>query len=293
MAATECFHNVLHFIQTSSLNYRIELSPFSATIHLKNSFLKDKNGNPITFPPSITQSVHIKTETDKIVEAQENRSKILQANLENVMSDSEKLSKSNINLENEIQALQTKLQASKLSIELAKKGLSKDDDECHVEQIVEEQKQELSEISFRNETLEALLKKANRNLLENQTKAKAELVESKKAFKAEIKAWRKDLGEERSAKLKLESKLEKLTQKNESFEKKSNKKTIVKPASDPSEDEIVKPTFDPLEDEIYCTICAEPISDYVPKYFLGTEMNPACERCQDSSISSDSDVDIT
>ena len=89
MAATECFHNVLHFIQTISLNYRIELSPFSATIHLKNSFLKDKNGNPITFPPSITQSVHIKTETDKIIEAQENRSKILQANLENVMSDSD------------------------------------------------------------------------------------------------------------------------------------------------------------------------------------------------------------
>ena len=247
--------------------------------------MKDKNGNPITFPPSITQSVHIKTETDKIIEAQENRSKILQANLENVMSDSEKLSKSNINLENEIQALQTKLQASKLSVELAKKGLSKDNDECHVEQIVEGQKQELSEISFRNETLEALLKKANRNLLENQTKAKAELVESKKAFKAEIKPWRKDLGEERSAKLKLENKLEKL--------KKSNKETIVKPASDPSEDDIVKPTFEPLEDDIYCTICAEPISDYVPKYFLGTEMNPACERCQDSSISSDSDVDIT
>ena len=35
------------------------------------------------------------------------------------MSDSEKLSKSNINFENEIQALQTKLQASKLSIKLA------------------------------------------------------------------------------------------------------------------------------------------------------------------------------
>ena len=41
------------------------------------------------------------------------------------------------------------------------------------------------------------------------------------------------------------------------------------------------------EAEIVCSICAEVIENYVPKYFLGEPINPACENCQDSSISSD------
>jgi hypothetical protein len=32
-----------------------------------------------------------------------------------------------------------------------------------------------------------------------------------------------------------------------------------------------------------CTISAEPITDYVPKYFEETEMNPACNYCQEPS----------
>ena len=32
-----------------------------------------------------------------------------------------------------------------------------------------------------------------------------------------------------------------------------------------------------------CTICAEPIQDYVPDYFNGVEMNPACDECKQPS----------
>ena len=39
--------------------------------------------------------------------------------------------------------------------------------------------------------------------------------------------------------------------------------------------------------DTYSEICAEVIQNYFPKYFLGEPMNPACENCQDSSISSD------
>ena len=49
VATTETFHNVLQVIQTSCLNYGIELSPFSATIHLKNTSIKERNGNPISY----------------------------------------------------------------------------------------------------------------------------------------------------------------------------------------------------------------------------------------------------
>jgi hypothetical protein len=46
---------------------------------------------------------------------------------------------------------------------------------------------------------------------------------------------------------------------------------------------------EPPKDEILCTICAETIHEYVPKFFYGTEINPACDGCQDSSFSSDQD----
>ena len=33
-----------------------------------------------------------------------------------------------------------------------------------------------------------------------------------------------------------------------------------------------------------CTICAEPIHNYVPEYFNGVEMNAACESCKSPSV---------
>ena len=33
------------------------------------------------------------------------------------------------------------------------------------------------------------------------------------------------------------------------------------------------------DEQVDCTICAETIKDYVPKYFSGIPLNPACERC--------------
>ena len=44
MIATKSFENILHQIQQSSLNFHIQLSPFSAEISLKKSLIKDLNG---------------------------------------------------------------------------------------------------------------------------------------------------------------------------------------------------------------------------------------------------------
>lgn len=48
--ATKTFHEVLNVIQFSGLNYKMEISPFSATIHMKNSAVTDKNGNQLHKP---------------------------------------------------------------------------------------------------------------------------------------------------------------------------------------------------------------------------------------------------
>ena len=45
--ATEVFLEIINRIQTSGLNYNIELSPFSAKVILKITFTKDLNGNPL------------------------------------------------------------------------------------------------------------------------------------------------------------------------------------------------------------------------------------------------------
>ena len=102
------------------------------------------------------------------------------------------------------------------------------------------------------------------------------MVKTSKDLKAEIKSWRKELGNERRAKIKLEKELEKAE------EEKHEASGIIDTKDEPIS-LAVSPTNHPLE--ISCTICAEPIEEYAPLYFQETEMNPACLNCQDSSIS--------
>ena len=44
MLATTVFNNILEGIQKSNLNYQLQLTPFSALVSLKKSFVKDKSG---------------------------------------------------------------------------------------------------------------------------------------------------------------------------------------------------------------------------------------------------------
>ena len=80
VATTETFHNVLQVIQTSCLNYRLELSPFSATIYLKNSSIKDKNGNPLSISPTMidNQLERIKSENDELCRKISQQDKIIE-----------------------------------------------------------------------------------------------------------------------------------------------------------------------------------------------------------------------
>ena len=44
MLATKAFDHLLQQVQSSSLNYHLQISPFSAIISLKKSLIKDKAG---------------------------------------------------------------------------------------------------------------------------------------------------------------------------------------------------------------------------------------------------------
>ena len=58
MAANQAFENLLSQVQSSCLNFKIELSPFSATIFLKKSFIKNQNGVYVHPPPDPVREVH-------------------------------------------------------------------------------------------------------------------------------------------------------------------------------------------------------------------------------------------
>ena len=53
MTANEAFESILNQVQSSCLNFKIELSPFSAVIYLRKSFIKDQNGVTVSPPAEI------------------------------------------------------------------------------------------------------------------------------------------------------------------------------------------------------------------------------------------------
>ena len=51
MVAKRSFDSILEQVQASNLNFQLQVSPFSATISLKKTLIKDKFGN-LLLPPS-------------------------------------------------------------------------------------------------------------------------------------------------------------------------------------------------------------------------------------------------
>ena len=65
MAASNKFDNLLKQVQSSNLNFRIELSPFTAVITLKKSLIKDKTGKFLS-PPTSESTQLQQANNDKI-----------------------------------------------------------------------------------------------------------------------------------------------------------------------------------------------------------------------------------
>ena len=90
--ATEIFQTLLMAIQTSGLNFKMEISAFSATICIKNSFIKDKNGNPLISSSQVSDpSAKMKSEHARNLASNENVIKSLEADLEDAVNDCEKV----------------------------------------------------------------------------------------------------------------------------------------------------------------------------------------------------------
>ena len=143
--------------------------------------------------------------------------------------------------------------------------------------------------------LEVVSNTLNQGLVKARTKYSVKSDEVK-ALKVEIKQWRKELGEERKQKIKLENALAELeanlTESKETQQSSFTTKGILTSSTRSSDSSSLCTltvmmsadhclSSNPEED---CTICAEPIKNYEPEYFDGVEMNPACDNCKSPAL---------
>ena len=145
---------------------------------------------------------------------------------------------------------------------------------------IENQKVEVYDLKLANKKASEASNKLNKVLSDLKVNFKKEKNAILKQNKAEIKYWRKELGEETKVRIKLEEKLNEHPLKIPAddilgLQHKLNP-TVPLPQSPPSASE-----------ETLCSICASPIPNYVPKYFHGEKFNPACNKCDDTSWMSD------
>ena len=98
-----------------------------------------------------------------------------------------------------------------------------------------------------------------------------------KQHKLEIKSWRRELGEMTRKHMKLQKKLELLSEENVNPRIESLDNAIIHKGKD---QEVVRLS----EDLCLCSLCGIEIRNYVPDYFMGEIINPACNECKGADV---------
>ena len=296
MLASDAFETLIDQIRNSNLNFHLQMSPFSAQISLRKSLVTDKTGVPRLPPTNIhpangSSNVNLGSDITALaaknmqLERDFNTLKIQYARAVDVCDEADakikylegELARTTIKHENgddvkghpvEIEALQHEV--DELKIENLKYR------EKHKLQI-----EEIGELETSLKIKTDIANQLNKKLSEEKTKAERENSATKRSFKAEVKSWRKELGEERKAKMKLEENLE--IMKNE-----LKLKELCKKGGKKAESKRIILVSD-HKTETLCSLCAISIPDYIPEYFCGEKFNPACQACKAYDSSWDPD----
>ena len=300
MAASRTFHSILEQIQCSNLNFQLQISPFSANISLKKTPIKDKSGALVPPLPSCLP----RTSADADLAALAAKNLKLEKDLEILRSDYVDAVSDCESSHQKIKVLEALPNVKTEANETLQKELLEEKD--LVQQLTFEIK-ELKEKNnfFRNKSdsqsieIQHLEMSANKNndisnklnkkLSESTEKFKKEKSGIFKEHKVEVKFWRNELGEVTREKIKLEEKLNAAENLLKSSLPHLDLNPIGKKSSSPTK---VSQTVSITSDETLCSICAVSIVNYVPKYFLGEQFNPACDDCQDKDISWTSDENL-
>ena len=214
MLASLAFENIIDKIRNSNLNFQLQMSPYSAQISLKKSLVTEKTGVPrhpsTTCYAASNSSLeserknmqlesklnNIKVEYDRVVDERDEafaRIKCLETEIERI---SIKHENENENI-TEIEKLQIKI-----------KRLSTENIEYR--ELVKEQTEEINDLKNSVKIKTDISNQMNKKFSEFKIKSEKEKAVAKKSHQAEVKFWRKELGNERKLRIKLEYKLEKV-----------------------------------------------------------------------------------
>ena len=281
-AATSTFDNIIRLIQSSNLNFQLQLSPFTAAISLKKTPVKDRYGTPLL--PQIVHSgadVEVSDLVAKNIELENELLKVKEKYAvakEDSETAREMLNKMKIKpdpCENS-ELFENKVLVNKLCEENA--NLVKQND--HLKDIIKDKNDEIRELEMADNGKREALTKLNKELKEVKLKLNKEKTEILKSHKAEVKCWRRELGEERKNNIKLSKKLKDMENFIESKPTTTKKKPTKKNIDSKSDNcKNIEKTF--------CSICSAEIRCYIPEYFVGEKFNPACERCKANDSSWD------
>ena len=286
MVAAEAFNSIVQQIQCSNLNFMIQLSPFAANISLKKTPLKDKTGIPFPLKNNkICSVIPPRPDSDEVA-ALTAKIKLLENELSTIKNEYVKTNdelqhfEANVELKPDLSLHQELCEGRILVNKLYEEIRILVNEKKELKATVDNKNGEIKDLENQIKTRKEVFDALNKDLKESKAKYSKEKSELIRTHKAEVKQWRKELGEETKAKIKIKKKLEDLensekcgstSSKNVNKERSSNQKINDK------------------KENTFCSICSLLIQDYIPEYFCGEKFNPACDSCKanDSSWASD------
>ena len=166
MLATKSFNQIIEQIQTSSLNFQIQISPFSAIISLKKSLIKDHSGNPLV----PTNLCHSGGRHEDILDK---KNLELEKKLNTLKHDHALLAKDYAEAKETIKKLEDFHQDVKVKVEAASSEQNSDrlkDELDQATKALKERDDEILQLHIANNTSKAVSVKLNTVLEQNKNK---------------------------------------------------------------------------------------------------------------------------
>ena len=225
MAATLKFDDILRTVQSSNLNFHLEISPFSAIIHMKKSLITNKFGIS-SFPPPADSALLQQEKSQNLVLSQKIDFLVtvisdIKCDYEDVLLGQNEALEIVAKLENEHKASKTDTTVQKEEILANVKteaGVNEEimklkQEKKSLESLLNENVYQISNLNSELRRIEAVSNTLNQELVKTRTKSPSIKSDNVKALKVEIKQWRKELCEERRQRIKLEKALSELEAK--------------------------------------------------------------------------------
>ena len=277
MVATKTFEDILNTIKNSNLNFHLQLSPFSAKISLKKSLVCDKFGSPLLpnlvddGKPLIERNHQLELEIVQLESRYESLAQQYNSACLMIKSFEDQIKSHNMEAAHAVSECQVVIDQLKNRI-------------SQLELVERAGETEIEDLKRRIKKSDEVAIRLNRELNNIRLRNQDEKVVMKKDHKIQLKSLKKTIGKLtgenlRLKKLKEQAAIEKVVR---SMVRGKNNAEVVN--SDTCGEDMDVSDYDPST--VICSLCGIIIQDYKPKFFLGEEINPACENCDDT-VSSD------